>query len=516
MVKGQKPNLPITIRDHKRRPAPRSGRFTQRFAAQLHPVSYYLKLVTDRCRSQGKDTGAVTHVAKHNPIAASTLARHWKKWRNQIRDQGFTKELVVEIDKERRGGHNKAMKPDEELLLDTQLSSLNHDGHIDFTNRIIKIMAQRIVNERSREVRSLGRPFRASNWWVTNYKKRYLMVSGVRPPKNRHGTPDPAEVATYIDNCQRWVKRSGTDYFFNIDESKWKLVNPQRIVVQRRWEHPVIAAPAKISKGFTCIFGGNASGDKLRPSIIIKGEDDDVMAPFIAKYGNTIGIYRTQKGWSNSDIICAIIRADIIPRLAGRKRSDRATLVLDKYGGHNTADVQRICDDNHIKLIMVPTSATPICQPMDISAIGATKQRARTIYTEWQMDHINGTIEMDDAVQMMISSWNTINISAITKGFKSSMGYTVWPSTVATGPSAIGLSVLIDVASSESKLPIDTSSDGKQPALSRTTVRSIRIKRTRQEPEPRGSAIYDFPGMAGDAVIDPALVVFRSSKRVKK
>ena len=238
---------------------------------------------------QGSDHGSVTHIANNNTIAPSTLARHWKKWRDRIHCDGFTDELIAEINKERRGGHNKAMTNEEELVLDTQLSSLNSDSHMDFTNRIIKGMATDIVNQRDPELLQLQQPFKASDGWVVHYKKRYGMSSGVRQPKSPHIQPDESHVNNHRDECQQAVKSSGTLFYFNCDETKWHLINPQRLVVKRHGEDPHIQLPAKVSQGFTVILGGNAKGDKLRPSsVIIKGDDDKCMEPYINKYGSSV------------------------------------------------------------------------------------------------------------------------------------------------------------------------------------------------------------------------------------
>ena len=78
------------------------------------------------------------------------------------------------------------------------------------------------------------------------------------------------------------------------------------------------------------------------------------------------GIYRTSSGWSNSDIICSVILNDIMPRITSLRHGQKATLVLDKFGGHKTDDVRRMCDDHNIRLLMVPAGATPQCQPMDM------------------------------------------------------------------------------------------------------------------------------------------------------
>ena len=114
-------------------------------------ISDYLKLVNNRVISQQRDHGAVSYIAANNNIPQQTLARHWKRWHDRIRSDGFTDTLIAEINNERRGGHNKAMTNDEELQLDTQLASINHDGHTDFTDRIIKAVAKRLVKRRGHE-----------------------------------------------------------------------------------------------------------------------------------------------------------------------------------------------------------------------------------------------------------------------------------------------------------------------------------------------------------------------------
>jgi hypothetical protein len=511
-----KPAVPIAIRTRRLRPPPNSGNGYRHYADETVKWSQYLKLIADRITATNKEHGAVSYVARTQHVPQTTLNYHWRQWRDRIRQDGFTTKLIAEINAERRGGSNKALTNDEEHLLDTQLASINEDAHMEFTSRIIKRKAQQIVARRPRELRLMRPSFHASKWWCTHFQRRYLMVSGHRAPKNRRKHPNPAEIATFTEQCQRWIKQSGTDFFFNIDESKWHLINPQRIVVKRRYEQPLIVAPAKIGRGFTVVFGANASGIKLRPSIIIKGDDDDCMLPYIERYGDSVGVYRSSKGWSNSDIMCSIIRNDIIPRLSSLRRGQRATLVLDKFSGHCTSDVQQLCDDNRIRLILVPGGATPQCQPMDISAIGATKRRAANVFTDWQLAHIGATIDINDAIGMMIQSWETIDPTAVTKGFKASMRYAAWPSSVANTPSLIVPSATAAATHRESKSPINTPAQLLSVPPSASSAAASLLSLSRKRPLARGDAVFDFTGMAGDAIIDPKIIDKHSSKRAKR
>jgi transposase-like protein len=508
-------HLPIAVRVHHARPPSTTGKRYQRFAEETVKISDYLKLVHQRMISQSTEYGAVSYIAQHNTIKRSTLQRHWQRWRERIRSDGFTEQLIAEINAEHRGGSNKAMTNNEETTLYQRLSSLNDDSNINFTNQVIKETAKDIVNQRSAELRSLQQPFEASDGWVWLYKKRFDMYSGPRQSKDPRKPPNDIHVTNYVDECQRLVKSSGTLFYFNCDETKWHLINEQRIVVIRRGVPPTIQSSVKKSHGFTAILGGNANGDKLRPSIIIKGDDDKEMQPYVDKYGDSIGIYRTESGWSNSDIICSVIRNDIMPLLTPLTRGQKATLVLDKYGGHNADAVYTMCDDNNINLVMVPGSATPICQPMDITTIGATKSHAKTLYTRWQMSHIGEKITDMDAIDMLVQSWNKIARKAVVEGFQRSMNYTAWPSDVSTEPCWQPPSA----RKAETKDEVKPSVEPLHATRSSTVLPSVAaaslVALSRPKPKARGAAVFDFPGMVGDKLIDENIADKQRSKRVK-
>jgi hypothetical protein len=508
---SKKPNVPIRVRQHRKRPPGERGRKYTKFAEQTVKISDYLQMVLNQVEATQQERGAVSYVVKHHPITQPTLSRHWNRWKDRLLSEGLTDTLREEINRERRGGHNMSLLQHEELELDTILASINHGAHQDFTNDVIKRKAKIIFKKRQLASGGVYKPFKASDGWCTGLKKRWCMSSGTRSIKNPHQPPNETEIEEFIGEGQRQVASVGTDQFYNLDETKWHLVHPQRIIVKRRGEHPIIRAPAKKSRGFTVILGGNASGMKIRPSIIIKSDNDADMEPYKAKYGDTVNIYRSHSGWCNSDIICDVIRREIVPRQAGQ----RAALILDKYGGHNSNEVKTTCSGSNINLLMVPGGATPICQPMDRVSIGATKSHAHTLYGNWCEEHVGQEITYMDAVDLLLQSWREIHITAITFGFLGALRYTEWPSDVTNDSAIVRHRKEREAANHESKEPIESSDGHRSLRSSSSSSHVVLPLPTRKRPRARGQAVFDFPGMVGTTIIDPNYIDERPSKRAK-
>jgi hypothetical protein len=196
-----RPHKPIPTRIHRTRPPSKSGKKYQRFAEETVKISDYLKLVHQREIATSSQRGAVSYIAQHNTITRPTLQRHWLLWRDRIRSDGFTEQLIAEINAEQRGGSNKAMTNDEETTLYQRLSSLNDDSNVNFNDRIIQATAKDIVNHRPADVSSLQQPFSASNGWLWHFKKRFDMYSGQsRDPRK---APNDIHVTHYVEECHR-------------------------------------------------------------------------------------------------------------------------------------------------------------------------------------------------------------------------------------------------------------------------------------------------------------------------
>ena len=125
---SHKPTVPIAIRINRKRPPPQSGSGYRRYGLETKKMSDYLKLVIDRVHSQQREYGVVSYIAARYPIKRSTLARQWKRWKDDLLSEGLTDTLRAKIDKDNRGGHNKSLTLDEEKLLDTQLEAINEGG----------------------------------------------------------------------------------------------------------------------------------------------------------------------------------------------------------------------------------------------------------------------------------------------------------------------------------------------------------------------------------------------------
>lgn len=74
-------------------------------------------------------------------------------------------------------------------------------------------------------------------------------------------------------------------------------------------------------------------------------------------------------------------------------------MIFDKFKGQGTEDIQKLLEDNHVNVVMVPANCTDRLQPLDISVNKAAKNLLRGQFQDWYASQICQQIQGDTGVQ---------------------------------------------------------------------------------------------------------------------
>ena len=126
-------------------------------------------------------------------IVYSTLKNKYNHYKNNN---------ISNINQENRGGSNKKINEENEKKIYEYIKKNYIDNENVLNNNIIKA----IVNEKYE--------IKVSNWWVSNFKKRwYLSTQKIKPSKIATNLPSQEEQKSFLDECTEYKNKVRAKFF---------------------------------------------------------------------------------------------------------------------------------------------------------------------------------------------------------------------------------------------------------------------------------------------------------------
>ena len=269
----------------------------------------------------------------------------------------------------------------------------------------------------------LANSFKASNSWVTRFKKKYGLVNRRGHFKKRSSITDKSielskSFLEEVSQIYREHEEKGTlHYLVNIDETQWKFNNFGGMTwATKGSEHVECAIPDSDKKGVTAIAAITASKEKFKlPICIIKKGLTDRAVSVLSPVRKYYQIEVSPNGWSTIECFAVYLtwlREELDARYRndeGYSRETKIDLILDLYAVHRNNTIKKIAEALNFKLHFIPASFTDAFQPLDRYVFGALKQIARTMfYAKYAIDPARH-FSIVDACNILIDSWASIS-----------------------------------------------------------------------------------------------------------
>ena len=117
----------------------------------------------------------------------------------------------------------------------------------------------------------------------------------------------------------------------------------------------------------------SATGQALMPLVIFKGQDlQQQWFPDQLDFLDHWYFESSPKGWTSDSIALEWLKQVFIPQTAPQKTSPRL-LIMDGHGSHQTDDFMYECFKNGIYLLFLPSHASHVLQPLDVSCFSPVK-----------------------------------------------------------------------------------------------------------------------------------------------
>jgi hypothetical protein len=297
-----------------------------------------------------------------------------------------------------KGIHNNMFteKEENELANDIKLNYI--DKQKPFDNDNLKLLAMQKWEEKNSD----HKHFNASNGWCSTFKRKWGL-SSVKPNKKRISDgADENTISQFKKDCIEAYKRVGPDFFYNMDETFWLVINFINKTFGRTGsESTQIKYIGNDKQGFTALLCISARGKFLKPFVIKKGKTKNCLKSFIVD--NNLIKCNSNNGWVNDGII--ILLLDVINNKTQNKPS---VLLLDKHPAHDNEFIMNEAKKRNICLIFVPSGYTFKYQPLDVGVNGPLKSCARKLWKKEQMENSNKKPCLSDGARHLSTAINEI------------------------------------------------------------------------------------------------------------
>ena len=215
-------------------------------------------------------------------------------------------------------------------------------------------------------------PFKASITYVREFLERNHF-SLKQAHIARRGAICNDAVQSYIEKVDAAFIKFGEDHVFNMDETSVRIAYyPKKVVGIVGSDNVPVYSTLNTKECFTAVM--TCTKNRTYPAIILaKGKTEISTKKFmIEKCPFEYQVWTCKNGWTDEEVMKRYLdNLKII-------HPDPCALIVDSYGAHITATVNRYAMERSITIIQVPPNGTALYQPLDRKIFGIVKQKLRS------------------------------------------------------------------------------------------------------------------------------------------
>ena len=358
-------------------------------------------------------------VKRAEEIGNRATARELEVDESMIRKWRKNKQIMEKMPKKQRScRRGKAKYPALERSLKEWVVSLRNNGRA-VTTVMIRLKARELATQ-------MNLPgFTGGPSWCHRFMRRNKLSVRTRTTVGQKLPDDWQERVEEFNNfLSRRRGELGVDssHVFNMDEVPMSFDAPLSRTVDEVGAATIpISTTGHEKTGFTVVLACSEAGKKLKPMVIFKRKTMPK-----ENLPNGVVVHVQQKGWMDRDGM--IVWANKVWRPRPVSFFERKSLlILDSFSAHIDEGVLDILRKEHLTTTaVIPGGLTKKLQPLDISVNRSFKNHVRYEWEKWMtkgMHTYTNTGKMRKATltevcNWVIRSWNAVEVSTITNGFK--------------------------------------------------------------------------------------------------
>ncbi|KAJ5568122.1 hypothetical protein N7450_010608 [Penicillium hetheringtonii] len=217
------------------------------------------------------------------------------------------------------------------------------------------------------------------NWASTFVKRRNELRScfSRRYDYQRALNENPKDIKEWFLKVQRAIDENGIqpEDIYNFDETGFAmgLISSQKVVTRAEYYGRRSVLQPGNREWVTAIETICADGYSLPPCIIFKGQIY-IAGWFESNLPRDWRIEISNNGWTTNEIGLRWLQKIFIPYTNSRARGRFRLLILDGHGSHLTPQFDRICAENNIIPLVMPSHSSHLLQPLDVGCFAVLKR----------------------------------------------------------------------------------------------------------------------------------------------
>jgi hypothetical protein len=216
------------------------------------------------------------------------------------------------------------------------------------------------------------------NWASTfvNRRDELRTRSSIRYDYQRALNEDPKSLRAWFATVQRVIDENGIqpEDIYNFDETGFAmgLISTQKVVTRAEYYGRRRLLQPGNREWVTAVEAICADGFSLPPCIIFKGKV--AIAGWFDNLPKDWRIEVSNNGWTTDEIGLRWLQKLFIPSTSSRVRGRFRLLILDGHGSHLTPQFDRICAENDIIPLCMPSHSSHLLQPLDVGCFAVLKR----------------------------------------------------------------------------------------------------------------------------------------------
>lgn len=182
--------------------------------------------------------------------------------------------------------------------------------------------------------------------------------------------------ATYDRNC-----------IFNADETAvYYDDDPGTIIAERGRKKSARIKGRRRSERASVLLIVSATGKKLRPLIIFKGQPGGTIEKDMDDYSDQVVTTVQRNGWMDSTVWIEKFINDQWAGFVSEETPGPLTIYVDNLKCHVSEEAQEAFAAWGTEVVALPENTTAILQPLDVGVMGPFKQKLRSLTLSYELD----------------------------------------------------------------------------------------------------------------------------------
>lgn len=206
---------------------------------------------------------------------------------------------------------------------------------------------------------------------------------------------------------------------FNCDESGFPLAGKQEKVLAPTGSKNVYSFSNSDKRQITVLACINADGLFLPPMLIFPNSRFRYNPLDGAPQDWFIG--RSKNGWINSEVFYEWVCNHFVPQVKKNNVPLPVVLFVDGHQSHLSYETAEFCSQNQVILYCLPSHASHIIQPCDLTLFKSLKENWKKEVRKWKAEHITQNVTKLNFASVFAQAWQASSKKSIAEnGFRAS------------------------------------------------------------------------------------------------